>query len=784
MSTTITRQRFWLLAVLVLALAALTGMAFLGDSTAAPAAVPHTQDGGTIELVSHFGGGMFSLAVPPGGNYAYLGEGSALTIMDVSDRSLPAPVGRLLLFDEVDDIALEGDIAYLANIGDGLTIVDTSNPISPTLIGGYDTPGSATGVYVDGTLAYVADSDGGLQIINVSEPSNPTLVGSYHTPERARDVWVAGNYAYVTTDWTDGWLRVVDVSDPTNPHEVGAYDTPGDAYGVYVAGSTAYVADGWEGGLLILDVSNPASPALLGSYDTPGGAEDVQVVGAIAYVADREEGLQIINVTNPASPTLIATSDAAWDASRVALSGSHAYLADANKGLRILDVSDPASPDIVGTYDQPGIIMDVFVPDTATASLPLSGKGAAGDNLYAYLVDMERLWTVDVSNPADPNFPAAFTLQGLGRHLYVSGSLAYVAEWAWLDGLEIVNVADPLNPTLAGQYLAPDDAEVNDVFVAGSYAYVPMVSGATWPRTDGWLRIVDVSDAVSPTEVGAYDTPGDARRAFVGDSIAYVADGEAGLRLLDVSDPANPVELGHADPPTGATTDAVYVAGDRAYVGSSAGEWPDIEGWFQMLDVSDPANPVVLDTFAVDGVINDIEVRGEDAVLAVGGDGVWWLNVAESQIGLIAKHEAPTARAIAIFQESGSQRLLQLPVVRTILKALKSHGGEIQRTVPRKAPTRTPTVEPTPTVTVTPTPECSVSGIVMPPEARSACWVKPIAKPCECGTEPVAFTAPERCGDWEFDHWAPGRVLQCPKEGNAVNQGWFEPLPTVRLTSQ
>jgi len=67
-------------------------------------------------------------------------------------------------------------------------------------------------------------------------------------------------------------------------------------------------------------------------------------------------------------------------------------------------------------------------------------------------------------------------------------------------------------------------------------------------------------------------------------------------------------------------------------------------------------------------------VRGEDAFLAVDGDGVWWLNVAESQISLVAKHETLNAQAVATFEGGGSQqRLLQLPDVwRYILAALKS----------------------------------------------------------------------------------------------------------------
>jgi hypothetical protein len=145
--------------------------------------------------------------------------------------------------------SFQGDYAYVG-VGLRLVILDITDPAAPVLVG--QTPplaGLARIVAVAGDYAYVADLRAGLSVVDVSDPGAPVEVGFYDTPGSPYSVAVAGDYAYVA-DWNCG-LRVVDVSDPGAPVEVGFYDTPGSAYGVAVAGGLVYVADA-DAGLVIL----------------------------------------------------------------------------------------------------------------------------------------------------------------------------------------------------------------------------------------------------------------------------------------------------------------------------------------------------------------------------------------------------------------------------------------------------------------------------------------------------------------------------------------------------
>ena len=228
-----------------LAVALMAALAGLGSGGRGLGAL--AQGGFNVEWVGQIGGATLAVAVQ--GRYAYVGVGPRLVVVDVGDPARPVEVGRTgVLPGVVQDVAVSGTYAYVADRDRGLRVIDVSDPSSPREVGFYDPLGYASGVAVSGSYAYVADGSG-LRVIDVSNPSSPREVGFYNTPGWAEDVAVSGSYAYVADG--DAGLRVIDVSNPSSPREVGFYDTPGRASGVAVSGAYAYVADR-EGGLVIL----------------------------------------------------------------------------------------------------------------------------------------------------------------------------------------------------------------------------------------------------------------------------------------------------------------------------------------------------------------------------------------------------------------------------------------------------------------------------------------------------------------------------------------------------
>jgi hypothetical protein len=190
-----------------------------------------------------------------------------------------------------------------------------------------------------------------------------------------------------------------------------------------------------------------------------------------------------------------------------------------------------------------------------------------------------------VGNPGD-----VWTQAGLPVNVRVADKIAYVATYG--DGLRIVDVHDPAHPVELG-HVAPElgGEWYNDVKLvdgpAGRYALMASTSSA--------VVVIDVHDPWRP-EITQQLAHGEVHTLFVDGHTAYLAAIDH-LEIWDVTNPKIPVKRGQwADPtaPVGAYLHDLYVAGDRAYLNY----W---NGGMIVLDVADPAAPVVVGRYRRDG---------------------------------------------------------------------------------------------------------------------------------------------------------------------------------------
>ncbi len=566
------------------------------------------QDAWNVEYVSQIGGPSYVVAIY--GNYAYIGIGPRLVILDVSNPSSPVEVGKTDILPGmlVEDIMVVGDYAYVANYDGGLRIVNVTNPTAPVEVGFYGIPAGSSGVTVVGDYAYVTDYIyGGMRIVNVANPAVPVLVGRYSTTRSTLGLVVAGDFAYIADSY-DG-LRIVNVSNPAAPVEVGFYETTGYTTDVAVAGDYAYIADAYTG-LWIVNVANPASPVGVGFYEPPGLAYGVAVSGDYVYVADGD-GLRIVNVANPAAPVEVGFYDTDGGARSISVEGSYAYVAEETSGLQIVDVNNPAAPTKVGIFDTPGYSFGVVT---------------AGD--YAYTANGYRgLRITNVSNPAVPVEVGFYETPEYATGVAISGDYAYVD--ADYGGLRIVNVANPAAPVAVGFFDTPP-YDVYGVAITGDYAYVAAEGGG--------LRIVNVSNPAAPVEVGFYDTPGDAYAVAVVGDYAYVAGID--LRIVNVANPAEPVAVGFYTAP--GTIHDVAVVGDYAYIAAGFS--------LRIVNVANPAAPFEVGSYDTPGMVDGIAVTGDYVYIADVVGGLRIVNIANPAVPVEAGfYDTPGyAEAVAV----------------------------------------------------------------------------------------------------------------------------------------
>jgi hypothetical protein len=207
----------------------------------------------------------------------------------------------------------------------------------------------------------------------------------------------------------------------------------------------------------------------------------------------------------------------------------------------------------------------------------------------AYVLDREGLWVVDVSDPTHP-IDVGFIPMLEPQQVIVEGGYAIGVD---AEGFWVFDLINPIAPEFIRFKDTPDvplELSINEGF-----AYV---------RDDhGLLRIFDLANPTSITEVGVYDPPGQILSGEIyGNTIArlrglanntplpsfslsgeyiYVADLDGGLRVIDISDPRRPTEIG-SNP---LQISDVEVVGDQAYI-FEVGVGPNSDQW--VLSISTP----------------------------------------------------------------------------------------------------------------------------------------------------------------------------------------------------
>jgi hypothetical protein len=576
-------------------------------------------------------------AVAADGDYVYVADGDyGLQIIDVNDKSEPILLGAVDTTGSALDVASQGDIVCVAFGPEGLVIVDVGNPNTPTIRGAAETPGNNRGVEISDTLAYVADDVVGLMLFDISDPSTPTTLGVENTPGEAVDVAIAGPLAYVA-DETLG-LRVVNVTDPFTPWLVNTVGIPGLAKRVFVSGGYAYVA-ARHAGVQVIDISTAGSETVVGSLDTTGDALDVFVLDQILYAVDGLSGLRIAGISSPLIPEQLNIVSATR-ANGVAVEGGYVYIAETSGGVRIVNAVNPLPPPVVDRIAPTGVgtVLHVEATDSLVYGIALGitlfiadledGAGLVERGQapipfgqpnallvkdgFAYVsVGSEGIVVYDVRDPDAPGqndyLPFADGVRGLDVHdgvvyfatggerigvhelgsqrppAYASAvaakttAVAVEAGFAFVAGegneLIVVNVEDVSLPFVLGRH--PMEGSGEDILIQDGYAFVVTASGSYGGRPG--VKIYDLQWPSFPMAVQFVETFGEAARVAVSDNTIYVAQRTDGLEVIDISDPNNPVKIGAF----GTDFEITDVAVDNGFLFVSEGDGGVFATWIQ-----------------------------------------------------------------------------------------------------------------------------------------------------------------------------------------------------------
>ncbi|MDP8923559.1 MAG: hypothetical protein M3O34_11860 [Chloroflexota bacterium] len=520
---------------------------------------------------------------------------------------------------------------------------------------------------------------------------NVELIGRSDLGGRTNNagIWGHRSFAYIGSASTPAGatpcpgtgVAIVDLADPTNPALIRTLaERPGTAaedVQVLTVFSETFTGDllaaglqpcgpGGVGGLSLWDVTDPRAPAELSLVETGPGSSGVSDLSVFRrgqqtlalLVVPSSEGidptgpgeLRIVDISDPRAPVHLAD----WDVSRqlgaggldgrdqdppirahsvlASADGQRAYIASRDAGVVILDISDPGSPRYVGRTT-------FGVGDEGSAHAVAVAKG--GRVLIQADEDgWVRIGAIEVEGTSfDGLMDAAF---GVFRSLLPAEDL--VAPAAYVGRGCPAGQAGEGSATPADLYLTDPRGNVAIVDrggcslvdkavraqAAGAVALVVVNDAPTPFSPDADARVIRIPVATIGTEAGAQLK--EALAAGLAPRLRFTTrdarhDDWGFLRFWDISNPANPVQLAtfateyirtdpQGGPPDGSryTAHEPVVLGDRLYV-----------AWYadglRILDVADPTRPREVGYFIP---TSESPAQEDDSASSTAGDGWTW----------------------------------------------------------------------------------------------------------------------------------------------------------------
>lgn len=592
-------------------------------------------------------GQSFSIGSNDAGTIKFIGSGAGVIILDVTNPSNPVKLSEISTRGLVDALYFDESNSrlYVTAYFAGFEIWDLSNMSLPHKIGGGPINGLPRGgIHADGNYVYVVSVADGVQIFDVTTPSSPINVGNCVLDPNnfAWNSVKSGNHIFAAL--SDGGMKVVDVSDPQNPFVAGTFADV--VYGVEVSNGVVYVVS-YAYGLNILDISDLSNITVTGTCSITGFPNRVQVQGNYAYVGNTDSGaggINVIDISNPANPTLVTTYPGY--AAYITARGNSLAFTGSSMVCTIIDISTPTTPVLANSYSIPNFTGDIYVDgnyaytgnngfrvfDITDKTHPVqvgyniidgSIVRTSGNKAVYIRESMSAnnpVMLMDISDPTNPTLLGQYNSPVMTNDLEVRDHYAFVS--CWWDGVRIVDLQDPANPVLTAHSMGWTNGGTPGVTffyaqaldVEGNYLYVLDYGPFAEEDTKG-LYILDISDINNPTLVtrftglSSYGYDLDVVGNFV-----YIADNYGGVEVIDVTDKNNPVTRGYAALPDGANF--VKVTENMAFVADY------INGGVQVVDVSDPDNPIVAGYYLRSGCFAlGVDVSGTNIFLADGAGG-------------------------------------------------------------------------------------------------------------------------------------------------------------------
>jgi hypothetical protein len=466
-----------------------------------------------------------------GATLAIADASGGATFVDISPAGLPVVIGNQPTGGDAWDCAFNSTTLYLAN-ETGIAVIDNlgTPPLIDTTLITTSSNGGTTATVTGAVKAILGLPPITMELRNASTGvSVPGIAIGADGSFSASITAVSGDA--LTVKATDSANRVsgpvsigtVPFGSATNSITITPAMTDANFFARLVAADgndlvvASYPTSNSSDKLVIFDVSTPGVPVYKRTVSSGAGAiRDIAIRNRwLIFAADRVGALDLSSQTStPVFPADFFGSDNA-----LSLAGGYVYSAEVNNNndgrVNMYDFSSPGAPRLLFQKQLAAFGGYAFSGLTSLGTDYLIGispnrPGGTGHDIF--VIDRR-----DVNNIAKlsefeiANFDA-FRGASLGNFVYLTGVE---------NGVAIVDMTNPLAPSLAARYTAAGAARQIDI--AGTTLAVANGSNG--------VSLIDVSTPTAPHLIGAQAVPGSAWGVALSRGAMYVAT-EVGLTAI------------------------------------------------------------------------------------------------------------------------------------------------------------------------------------------------------------------------------------------------------------
>jgi len=554
------------------------------------------------------------------GNQVYVADGNTgLLVLRLNSFNALVKVGQLGLVGGASgggsaySLKKKGNYLFMAARSEGVHVINVTDPANPVLSNTITipTPARATFLELVGNNLYVA-ADEKLVIVDITDPVNPVIKGSVLSNSLNQHLVVSDSYAYVAA-YNKGF-RIIDISNPDLPVVVVEFDVSLTVKSIEKKGDIIYLGAA-EGKILSVNVADITTPRFLDIIDLPDttnvGINELSPYHMIIrdgymYVSDGDSGIQIVDIKNPEALIVEKGLDTSGNSWEISTEGRNMIVADEFSGVHFVDIFETNDSD--GDHVQDGA--DAF-PNNPFECLDTDGDGIGNnadlDDDNDTFLDLIDAFPFDVNEWLDTDSDSI----GDNADVFPTNP----TEWADKDLDGVGDNSDQVNQLSLSSFGGHDttNGQTRGVLKDGSIIYVA-------DGTAG-LKVYELASGGSLNKIGAFFLAGEAQAAArtllkVGNYLYLTARTE-GLYVLDVSDPANPVLITRIDTPDMATF--ITKNGSYLYVSDRKS--------LIIFDISIPGSPVEVGGYPAPNEFEHVLVEDGIAYIAAYYSGLMLLDV-------------------------------------------------------------------------------------------------------------------------------------------------------------